>query len=89
MIISIVLDTEYMGVKERNKWFLKSVSQAMKEDMLIITHSYFRYNLNEVIEGCDERFYDEFEMDKFSAEDINNLSMGRENRWSLIRLKFQ
>ena len=46
MIISIVLDTEYMGVEERNKWFLKSVSNATKEDMLIITNSYFKDHIN-------------------------------------------
>lgn len=75
MIISIVLDTEYMGVEERNKWFLKSVSNATKEDMLIITHSYFKDHINEVVEGCAERFYEEFEMNHVPVEEIKKLDI--------------
>lgn len=75
MIISVILDTEYMGVAERNKWFLKCVSHAMKEDVLIITHSYFRDHLKEVVEGCSDRFYCEFEMDKVSVRDIEKLDI--------------
>ncbi|MBQ7275078.1 MAG: hypothetical protein IJR15_06440 [Clostridiales bacterium] len=75
MVVSIVLDTEYMGVSERNKWFLKVVSNAMKEDTLIVTHSYFKDHLKEVVEGCENRFYDEFEMDRVLVEDINKLDI--------------
>lgn len=35
MVVSIVLDTRYLGVAKRNKWFLKVASNAMKEDTLI------------------------------------------------------
>lgn len=75
MVISVVLDTEYMGVAERSKWFLKSVSQAMKEDTLIVTHSYFRDHLEETVTGCIDRFYSEFEMDKVSVEQIRGLDI--------------
>ena len=52
MVVSIVLDTEYMGVAERKKWFLKNVSEALDTNMLIITKYYnisrhpFRYIIN-------------------------------------------
>ena len=75
MIISFVIDTEYMGIKERNKWFLKCVSEAMKEDMIIVTHSYFRDHLQEVIDECSDRFYEQFEIDKYSVEDIRKLNI--------------
>lgn len=75
MIISVVLDTEYMGVEERNKWFLKSVSNAIKEDTLIVTHSFFKNHLSEVVEGCVDRFYEEFEMERVSVEEIKKLDI--------------
>ena len=75
MVISVVLDTEYMGVSERNKWFLKSVSNAMKEDTVIITHSYFKDHLTEIVNGCADRFYNEFEMDRVKIADIEKLDI--------------
>ena len=75
MVVSVVLDTEYMGVAERNKWFLKVVSNAMKEDTLIVTHSYFRNHLEAVVEGCSDRFYTEFEMNRVSVSNIENLDI--------------
>ncbi len=75
MVISVILDTEYMGVAERNKWFLKSVSNALKEDTLIVTHSYFKEHLEEIVEGCADRFYPEFEMDRVSIDKIRELDI--------------
>lgn len=75
MIISVVLNTEYMDVAERNKWFLKNVSNAMIEDTLIITHSYFQDNLEDVIENCSERFYTEFEMERVPVDRVKELDI--------------
>lgn len=75
MIVSIILDTEYMGVAERNKWFLKNISTAVKEDMLIVTHSYFKDKLKEIVEGCADRFYREFEMDRVPLDEIEKLDI--------------
>ncbi len=75
MVVSIVLDTEYMGVAERNKWFLKAVSNAISEDTLIVTHSYFKDHIEEVVEGCADRFYKEFEMEKVCVEIIEKLDI--------------
>lgn len=75
MVVSIVLDTEYMGVAERKKWFLKNVSEALDTNMLIITHEYMRNHICEIIESCDGRFYDEFEMKKVSVESLSCLDI--------------
>lgn len=75
MILSIIFDTEYMGVSERNKWFLKSVSNARKEETIIVTHEYMYDHLDEIVDGCAERFYKEFEMDHVSADEIRNMDI--------------
>ena len=75
MILSIIFDTEYMGVSERNKWFLKSVSNARKEETIIVTHEYMYTHLDEIVDGCAERFYKEFEMDHVSADEIRNMDI--------------
>ncbi len=75
MIVSFVLNTEYMNVQERDKWFLKNVSLARNEDVLIITHEYLRVHLDEIVENCAERFYSEFEMDKISADEIRKMNI--------------
>lgn len=75
MILSIIFDTEYMGASERNKWFLKNVSNAKKEDTIIVTHEYIYNHLDEIVDGCAERFYKEFDMDYVSADDIRNMDI--------------
>lgn len=64
-----------MGVSERNKWFLKSVSNARKEETIIVTHEYMYSHLDEIVDGCAERFYKEFEMDHVSADEIRNMDI--------------
>lgn len=75
MILSIIFDTEYMGVSERNKWFLKSVSNARKEDTIIVTHEYMYSHLDEIVNGCEKRFYKEFEMDYVSVDEIRDMDI--------------
>ncbi|MBE6070251.1 MAG: hypothetical protein E7211_21545 [Clostridium lundense] len=75
MIVSVILDTEYAGALNRSKWFLKSVSNAHKEDILIVTHAGLKKNIREIIEGCSERFFGEFEMEHVSEADIEKLDI--------------
>ncbi len=75
MIVSVILDSEYMGMGERFKWFLKNVTYAKKNNWVIVTHEYIRTHLEELLNDCDERFYDEFEMERATAEEINELDI--------------
>ncbi len=75
MIVSVVLNTEYMADEERIKWFLKNVSFAQKEDCVIITHECLHKQLRELIDNCQDRFYAEFEMDRTSFEEIENMDI--------------
>ena len=75
MQVSIILDNEYMGVMERNKWFLKYVSYAQDNDCFIITHEIFEKKLDEIVDGCADRFYPEFEMNRVSADKIRTMDV--------------
>ena len=76
MFVSIILDTEYMGMGERLKWFLKNISHAKEMDALIITHEYLDTNYQELAEKCGGRFYHDFEMDKLDDETYRSACKG-------------
>ena len=75
MIVSFVLNTEYMSIKERDKWFLKNVSFAKHNDVLIVTHEYIKNHLDEIVDNCADRFYSEFEMERTSADEIRKMNI--------------
>lgn len=75
MDLSIVFDTEYMGMALRANWFLKSVSHAKNNDSIIVTHEYIRNHLKEIVENCSDRFYTQFEMDRVSVEEILSMDI--------------
>lgn len=75
MVVSIILDTEYMGMAERFKWFLKNCSYAKEQDYLIVTHEYIKTHLDELMSGCEERFFDEFEMRRLSRAELDELNI--------------
>ncbi len=76
MFVTIILDTEYMGMGERHKWFLKNLSHARENNWLVITHEHLERNYEEYAEHCEARFYDEFEMRKLGAEEYSQISKG-------------
>lgn len=75
MYISVVLNNEYMLTKERNKWFLKALAKAKYDDCLIITHECLGKDIEGLIDNCDDRFYNEFEMEKVTPEDVRKMSI--------------
>ncbi|WP_022759224.1 hypothetical protein [Butyrivibrio fibrisolvens] len=75
MVVSIILDTEYMGDTERFKWFLKNVTYAKKNGWILVTHESIKKNLKELLLSCNERFYPEFEMEKTTVEEIEKLDI--------------
>lgn len=75
MYVSIVLNNEYMNISERDKWFLKNVSEARNSDCLIITHEYIKNNLDSIVNNCADRFYNEFEMEKVSIDKIKSMDI--------------
>ena len=75
MVVSIILDAEYMGMEERFKWFLKNCSYAKEQDYLIVTHECIKNKLDDLLSKCEDRFYEEFEMCRLSRSDIDKLNI--------------
>ncbi|MCM1215129.1 MAG: hypothetical protein NC548_11485 [Lachnospiraceae bacterium] len=76
MFVTIILDTEYMGMGERHKWFFKNLSHAKANNWLVITHEYLDRHYKEYAGRCAERFYDEFEMRRLDEEEYRQISKG-------------
>lgn len=71
MFVSIVLNTEYMDVDSRIKWYAKSLSVAKKLDLFIITHESFARDRIRLLNQIPDRFYEEFEMRRLTSEEID------------------
>ncbi len=76
MFVSIIFDTEYFGMGERHKWFLKNLSHAKQNDCLVITHEFLKKHYEEYADHCMPRFYQEFEMKRLSQDEYTAVSKG-------------
>ena len=75
MFVSIIFDTEYMGMGERIKWFLKSLSHAKEMDAVVITHEYLKKNFETLLGKCNERFFEEFEMRHIKETEMEEIDI--------------
>ncbi len=75
MFVSVILDSEYMGMGERIKWFIKNLSHAKRSNWLIVTHEYLKLHFAELLQNCSDRFYDEFEMERISEQEMLNMGI--------------
>ena len=75
MFVSVILDSEYMGMGERIKWFMKNLSHALENDCLIITHEYLKIHYDELTRKCSERFYYEFEMRHLNKKELEKIDI--------------
>lgn len=76
MFVTIIFDTEYMGMYERHKWFMKNLSHAKANNWLVITHEFLNQHYHDYTSHCAERFYDEFEMQKLNDAEYENICKG-------------
>ena len=75
MVVSVILNCEYMKVEERIKWFLKSASYAQDHEVVLVTHEYIKNHLHEMIEKLGDRFYDDYQMRRLTVEEIEKLNV--------------
>jgi hypothetical protein len=73
MFVTIVLNTQYMDYSSRIKWYLKNLLHSKENGWLLITHEYLYKNLDKLQTSVSDRFYDEFEMRRFTLEEIRNV----------------
>lgn len=71
MFVTIVLNTEYMDYSSRIKWYLKNLYHAKEYGWVVITHEYLFNNIERLKETVDDRFFQEFEMQRLSKEEVD------------------
>lgn len=76
MFVTIVFDTEYMGMDERHKWFLKNLSHAVSNEWLVITHEHLGQHYRSYAQNCQERFFHEFEMHRLCDKEYEQICKG-------------
>lgn len=73
MFISIVLDVEYMGMPSRKMWYLKNLLHCKENGWILITHDYIRKHFDELQENVNDRFFEQFEMRKFTIDEVKDV----------------
>lgn len=73
MFISIVLDVEYMGMASRKMWYLKNLLHCKENGWILITHDYIRTHFDELQGSVNDRFFEQFEMRKFSIDEVKDV----------------
>lgn len=73
MFISIVLNTEYMDIASRSKWYLKNLLHCKENGWIMITHEYLWKHFEEIQKDITPRLFADFEMRPFKAEGVSNV----------------
>lgn len=73
MFISIVLNTEYMDVASRSKWYLKNLLHCKENGWILITHEYLWKHFEEIQQDITPRLFNDFEMRPFTADEVKDV----------------
>lgn len=73
MYISIVLNTEYMDIASRSKWYLKNLYHCKENGWIMITHEYMRDHWEQLQNEISQSLFDSWEINPFTAEDIKEV----------------
>lgn len=73
MFISIILNTEYMDIASRSKWYLKNLLHCKENGWILITHEYMRTHWSQLQEEITPSLFSSWEMQPFAAEDVKDV----------------
>lgn len=73
MFISIIFNTEYFDVTSRKMWYLKNLLHCKDNGWVLITHDYMRKHFEELQDSINERFFEQFEMRRFTLEEVKDV----------------
>jgi hypothetical protein len=73
MFISIILNTEYMDIASRSKWYLKNLLHCKENGWILITHDYMRTHWQQLQEEITPSLFTSWEMQPFAAEDVRDV----------------
>lgn len=73
MFISIVLNTEYMDIASRSKWYLKCLLHCKQNGWILITHEYMKTHIDELQKEITPSLFNSWELQPFTYEDVKDV----------------
>lgn len=73
MFVSIVLNTEYMDIASRAKWYLKCLLHCKQNGWILITHEYMKTHIEELQKDITPSLFSSWELRPFTYEDIKDV----------------
>lgn len=73
MFVSVIFNVEYMDITSRKMWYLKNLFHCKENGWALITHDYLRQHFEELQESITDRFFDQFEMRRFTLDEVKDV----------------
>lgn len=73
MFVSVVLNTEYMDIASRSKWYLKCLLHCKQNGWILITHEYMKTHIEELQKEITPSLFSSWEMQPFEYEDVKDV----------------
>lgn len=73
MFISIVLNTEYMDIASRTRWYLKNLLHCKENGWILITHDYMRKHWEQLQEEVTPSLFQSWEMHPFVIDEVKDV----------------
>lgn len=73
MFVSVIFNVEYMDITSRKMWYLKNLFHCKENGWALITHEYLFNHFEELQDSITDRFFDQFEMRRFTFDEIKDV----------------
>lgn len=73
MFVTIVLNTEYMDIASRSKWYLKCLLHCKQNGWILISHEYMKTHIGELQKEITPSLFDSWEMQPFELKDVEDV----------------
>lgn len=73
MFVSVIFNVEYLDITSRKMWYLKNLFHCKENGWALITHDYLRQHFEELQESITDRFFDQFEMRRFTLDEVKDV----------------
>ena len=73
MFISVVLNTEYMDIASRSKWYLKNLLHCKDNGWILITHEYMQKHWEQLQEEVTPSLFQSWEMHPFTIDEVEDV----------------
>ena len=75
MFVSIVLNTEYLDINTRDRWFLKNLYHCYENKWILITHEYLWTHIHDYMSNIPDNQFRDFEMRRLSQDEIDSVEI--------------